>query len=356
MELFGGGLSKAEKERDQNTSILELYLDPPEENITLQEFESIAKTRQRILQEVSNLKEKHDRGDIDDDQHKVMMREKTKDLTISTSESGKEKDKGKIRHDLIGHYILRLAYCESEETRRWFLSQEVDLLRYRLLLAKRYEVDSFFERYKEYFPFEKTRLTTLKPNLQNNIINFYKLQENDAICYKIYFTELLDLVQKRAVIIDKGFVYICAANTQMLISLICNKFRAILSHDLTLTRHHVWRAKDDERINPIIKNIRSKYLGDDFTNLSTKIEQISIKEIDTVSKESFPPCMRHLHESLRSNHHLRHFGRLQYNLFLKSIGISMEQSLAFWREEFTKIMDHEKVSLLLICMCILYST
>jgi hypothetical protein len=36
-----------------------------------------------VLQEVSNLKEKHDRGDIDDDQHKVMMREKTKDLTIS---------------------------------------------------------------------------------------------------------------------------------------------------------------------------------------------------------------------------------------------------------------------------------
>jgi hypothetical protein len=49
MELFGGGLSKAEKERDQNTSILELYLDPPEENITLQEFESIAKTRQRSM-------------------------------------------------------------------------------------------------------------------------------------------------------------------------------------------------------------------------------------------------------------------------------------------------------------------
>jgi DNA primase large subunit len=114
MELFGGGLSKAEKERDQNTSILELYLDPPEENITLQEFESIAKTRQRILQEVGNLKEKHIRGDIDDEDHHVMMRGKTKDLTLSSqqnSESAKE-NKEKIRHDLIGHYILRLAYCE----------------------------------------------------------------------------------------------------------------------------------------------------------------------------------------------------------------------------------------------------
>ena len=53
--------------------------------------------------------------------------------------------------------------------------------------------------------------------------------------------------------------------------------------------------------------------------------------------------MRHLHESLRKDHHLRHFGRLQYGLFLKSIGLTLEQALAFWRAEFVKKLEPDKV-------------
>ena len=53
--------------------------------------------------------------------------------------------------------------------------------------------------------------------------------------------------------------------------------------------------------------------------------------------------MRHLHESLRKDHHLRHYGRLQYGLFLKSIGLPLEEALSFWRKEFTKKIDLEKV-------------
>ena len=62
-----------------------------------------------------------------------------------------------------------------------------------------------------------------------------------------------------------------------------------------------------------------------------------------LSRESFAPCMRHLHETLRKEHHLRHFGRLQYGLFLKSINLTLDQALTFWKEEFTKKMEPEKV-------------
>jgi len=30
---------------------------------------------------------------------------------------------------MVSHHILRLAYCQSEEKRRWFLTQEVALFR-----------------------------------------------------------------------------------------------------------------------------------------------------------------------------------------------------------------------------------
>lgn len=56
--------------------------------------------------------------------------------------------------------------------------------------------------------------------------------------------------------------------------------------------------------------------------------------------------MRQLHQSLRENHHLRHGGRMQYGLFLKGIGLSLEQALQFWRSEFIKgKVDADKVML-----------
>lgn len=55
--------------------------------------------------------------------------------------------------------------------------------------------------------------------------------------------------------------------------------------------------------------------------------------------------MRQLHKALRENHHLRHGGRMQYGLFLKGIGLTLEQALQFWKQEFIRgKMDPDKVT------------
>lgn len=61
--------------------------------------------------------------------------------------------------------------------------------------------------------------------------------------------------------------------------------------------------------------------------------------------------MRQLHQSLRENHHLRHGGRMQYGLFLKGIGLSLEQALQFWRSEFIRgKVDADKVMLTVLVL------
>ena len=65
---------------------------------------------------------------------------------------------------------------------------------------------------------------------------------------------------------------------------------------------------------------------------------MTARNVDNLSQH-FPMCMTHLHRSLRRDSHLKHFGRLQYTLFLKGIGLNLEEALVFWRGGFAKVTD-----------------
>lgn len=63
-----------------------------------------------------------------------------------------------------------------------------------------------------------------------------------------------------------------------------------------------------------------------------------------LSLQSYPLCMQAVHNHLKTKHHLKHDGRMQYGLFLKGMGVSLEESLKFWRLQFMKGgVDGEKV-------------
>lgn len=71
-------------------------------------------------------------------------------------------------------------------------------------------------------------------------------------------------------------------------------------------------------------------------------DKIRLSDLDYYARQSFPPCMKTLYTALKNQHHLKHFGRLQLGLFLKGLGLTMEEALQFWKVEFTKKMDADK--------------
>jgi DNA primase large subunit len=97
----------------------------------------------------------------------------------------------------------------------------------------------------------------------------------------------------------------------------------------------------DQRLLPLLGAL-SRRTGDvDYRKLVTT-ERVLPEEIDALEKTSFPLCMSELHQKLRRDHHLEHQGRLHYGLFLKAIGLSLEDALTFWRAEFTRKMTLNK--------------
>lgn len=67
-----------------------------------------------------------------------------------------------------------------------------------------------------------------------------------------------------------------------------------------------------------------------------------LNDMFQLARQSFPLCMRQLHAKLRQDHKLRHSARLQYALFLKGIGVTLEDIMTMWREEWAKV-EPEKV-------------
>lgn len=110
-----------------------------------------------------------------------------------------------------------------------------------------------------------------------------------------------------------------------------------------MTARALPRLDEDDRLTPILDHLSKNFVTPDASYSSGSSggpvgAEITARNIDNLSKH-FPACMSHLHRSLRRDAHLKHYGRLQYTLFLKGIGLNLEECLIFWRQSFSKITD-----------------
>ncbi|XP_030628112.1 DNA primase large subunit [Chanos chanos] len=316
---------------------LQFYDKPPLENISLSEFETFAVERLRLLKTVENLGVSYVK--TSEQYQKKLFAEfsnlnfpykiEADDHKVQTGPTEHEKR----RKDHISHFILRLAYCQTEDLRRWFIQQEMDLFRYRFNdLPPQLKTDFLHRNNLKYDMISTEEKNNLKEKLihSSHAVSGVTLENQDF--YKVPFQDALDLVRTRKVFLQGGYAYI---PQQDIITIVLNDFRTRLSKALALTARSLPAVQTDERLQPLLNHLSHAYVGQDYS-IQKNIGKISLEQIDSLSGKSFPLCMRQLHKALRENHHLRHGGRMQYGLFLKGIGLTLEQALQFWRSEFIK--------------------
>lgn len=320
---------------------LQMYKIPPTENITLQKFETLALERVTLLRTLATATTLKGLRVYSEEWTEYVIGELRSQglkyyskLCERTACGITEADIEARRKDHIAHFILRLAYCRTEELRRWFIARELELFKMRFIIMRGESVDTFFK-------LNNLCYTNITDEEKNKIIHHLRESTShqnidDMKFYKVKFYEVLDLVKMRKVYLSGGYAYIPHKD---FVSVLSAQYRTHLKQSLAIASHHLGEIEQDERLVSLLKGLHQSYSGNDYANAKAVIP---IETLDSLSVKSFPLCMRQLHEQLRAAHHLKHGGRLQYGLFLKGIGVTLEDSLRFWRDEFTKIMEHDK--------------
>jgi DNA primase large subunit len=98
---------------------------------------------------------------------------------------------------------------------------------------------------------------------------------------------------------------------------------------------------EDDRLSPILAHLSRSFTAPEATfdaSSQPSSLQPTAANVDALARH-FPLCMSHLHTKLRADAHLKHFGRLQYTLFLKGMGLSLDDCLLFWRRSFRLMTD-----------------
>jgi DNA primase large subunit len=108
-----------------------------------------------------------------------------------------------------------------------------------------------------------------------------------------------------------------------------------------MTARALPRIDEDDRLSPILAHLSHSFTAPsasyDESNLPSSLHPTA-SNIDALSQH-FPLCASHLHKTLQTNSHLKHYGRLQYTLFLKGMGLNLEECIIFWRHSFKHMTD-----------------
>ena len=262
---------------------LMFYDTPPRCQINLETMETLAVERLRFLR----IMEKHSslsatRGS-DEWRTNIKADVKNQGLEAYTNiwlkANASEVEKGIIlqnrARDHFSHFILRLAYCRTEDLRRWFISQELDAFRWRCMNASDDEIKNFMSEYELRFleVSEEEKQDLAKELLAVLQSQYQPKSEADGTYFKVHFTEALDLVRKRSVLICNGYCYVPASEMRTLLHFM---FKSLLTQNLPLTAKALPNLDEDDRLIKMLSDLDRRYTGEeDFS--ATKGEQASVK-------------------------------------------------------------------------------
>lgn len=255
--------------------------------------------------------------------------------------------------DVASHYILRLGLSKSQEFIDWFVKNEEALFLCKLRQGGSEALNRMMR--------ESPDLAHLARDVVSRQVNSAEFEsvrrstpapgDQATLFYKIHFTEIpAHLISRRSVVIVAGTAYV---PDKEMVTLIGRKYREYLVQSMiTASRERSRMIAADERIKMISEKVSpAALLTSNKVSSLSPTEKLSLSNFNLLVGRSIPPCMRVAIESMRPSEgsrsggrHLKNTGRNQLAPFLRTAGMTMDESLQWWRAEFTRggQMDSDK--------------
>ncbi|OMJ27050.1 DNA primase large subunit [Smittium culicis] len=309
-------------------SRLSLYETPPDLEVSIEEFETFALDRLKVLKEIELAVI---RGPNAETTQKKIIEISTKYFPLSNRKVKSFNDIiQQRRKDYISHFILRLSFSRTEELRTWFVKQESLLFKARFQEFDNEDRSTLFKQAN----LDLVQLSESECAELNTLTNGFC--KNDTF-YKASFEKAFDLISSRKVFLKNGFAFVPSLE---LIVLLVDDFKHKLSEQSLICSRALPKLEGDDRLLPVLQNMSAQYSTSEYQS-SGVAGEISSSDVDKLSK-FFPPCMLNLHQALMEKSHLKHSGRMQYGLFLKGIGLKLQEALIFWKSSFSKHVNEQK--------------
>ena len=351
-------LKRADVRLAQYPNSLNFYKLPPVDEVTLMEFETFALDRLKVLRAVETARIRCKT----DNEMKTYVDPVLKD-NLDLKKNLKVKVVGaqtlidERRKDHISHFVLRLAFCKTEDLRNWFVRQETLLFKLRFMSEDAQDKDEFIQQAQlglERVTLEEIVKQRLGPayTLASSKLEMNRLVmeikatypqyatwdgQSSLVFYKAPFQKVPELVMKRMVLLNRGSAYIAESER---VILVVNAFRDALQEALEVTANALPTLDEDDRLVPVLNSLAKQYMAKEYTSVGQAHGEVTHDQIPQLYNH-FPPCMQNLFNCLNRDAHLKHTARLQYGLFLKGIGLSLEEALIFWRKSFHRMTDDE---------------
>jgi DNA primase large subunit len=227
--------------------------------------------------------------------------------------------------DALSHLCCRLVFCQSDVWREWFVKNEELILRARFQKlfgnATAQDLRDLFTANS--IPFDDCRLDEL-PSTARAFL------DSQLQYCKVPISHALKAIRSRSCVVIAGSAIV---PLQTVVDGYLAEYRRRLFrglHDAQFVRQRHLSSGTDAALANTMQMLDSFFqrfiVNPNLDTVAAPGDELTANDIAAASSH-FPLCMRRTDRHLRKEHHLKHHGRWAYGLFLKGIGLSLDESI-----------------------------